>query len=729
MIIRIVLAVAFLFLADNSFATDWYFDKDSIGGTCSDTGAGTIDHPFCSPFNKMYNGTVWNAPEPGDTIYLRAGTYTGNVFWWKEGTLNKGTETSPITIRPYPGETVTFDGITNQTVLIMVNTSDVIDGIHFVGPFNVVRYSHVAEGNQTAGGLFKKGWKFSNFNISDSATGFYLRTYGNLIVENITCTNLKFQKDHNICVGVRGYSGQNSYDVIIRDINASHIYDGKSEDERGDADGVWTDNYANNVLFENITVHDCEEDGVDTKAQNVIMRNVLSYNNGGSGIKLWGGAFGRASTYSLSNVAAYHNGETGIKCSGNGDIVNAVITNGTAYSNGEDNLKNVRGNDTSDACNITYKNMLVGGSTQQEVSLYVPYVDEDTIDSNFDHVNIIHGDNGYNAIETGCPALPGKYSLLQYTDGTYNSDMTAGIDCTSYYGDMSGSAISPTSFDPLIVSVPETFKFSSVATGLITGGTLNLALSANLVWPSPVIGEYIEINSDGVKRQITSVGSSGDPYINFTPSVLSDICGSSAGCIGTKVIGYGTSSGNVVTDLMLSASSPALDAGVFVPGIHCAQADDNGGSSLTGCVHWSGSAPELGFAYFGDYVPPPADTTKPIVTTFTIPSTAASLTVPITTFSATDNTAVTGYQITESSTAPVASGANWRVVAPSTYTCATQGSKTLYAWAKDAAGNVSLSMSTSVTITIAPPVGQGQARLDGPGHAKTDGPGSVILGN
>jgi len=35
-----------------------------------------------------------------------------------------------------------------------------------------------------------------------------------------------------------------------------------------------------------------------------------------------------------------------------------------------------------------------------------------------------------------------------------------------------------------------------------------------------------------------------------------------------------------------------------------------------------------------------------------------------------------------------------------------------------------------VTITVvAPPSGQGQARLQGAGHAKMDGPGHVILGS
>ncbi|HVP49965.1 MAG TPA: fibronectin type III domain-containing protein, partial [Candidatus Bathyarchaeia archaeon] len=94
------------------------------------------------------------------------------------------------------------------------------------------------------------------------------------------------------------------------------------------------------------------------------------------------------------------------------------------------------------------------------------------------------------------------------------------------------------------------------------------------------------------------------------------------------------------------------------------------------------------------------DTTRPTVSAFTIPATATALTVPITSFAATDNVGVTGYIVTESSTAPSATAAGWTAVAPSSYTFATAGSKRLYAWAKDAAGNVSASRSASVTITL-----------------------------
>jgi len=96
----------------------------------------------------------------------------------------------------------------------------------------------------------------------------------------------------------------------------------------------------------------------------------------------------------------------------------------------------------------------------------------------------------------------------------------------------------------------------------------------------------------------------------------------------------------------------------------------------------------------------PSDTTPPTVTGFTIPSTSTSLTVPITTFTATDNVAATGYLVTETASTPSSTAAGWSPIVPGSYTAASQGSKTLYAWAKDAAGNISASRSASVTITL-----------------------------
>ena len=103
------------------------------------------------------------------------------------------------------------------------------------------------------------------------------------------------------------------------------------------------------------------------------------------------------------------------------------------------------------------------------------------------------------------------------------------------------------------------------------------------------------------------------------------------------------------------------------------------------------------------YIPSSTDTTAPTVTSFIIPSTATSLTVNITTFTATDNVGVTGYMLTESATTPSSSASGWSATVPTTYTFTSAGTKTLHAWAKDAAGNVSAGVSDTVTITLPTP--------------------------
>lgn len=96
-----------------------------------------------------------------------------------------------------------------------------------------------------------------------------------------------------------------------------------------------------------------------------------------------------------------------------------------------------------------------------------------------------------------------------------------------------------------------------------------------------------------------------------------------------------------------------------------------------------------------------ADTTAPTVTTFALPATSSSLTVSISSLVATDNVGVTAYLITTSATPPSISTSGWSNPAPSAYTFAASGTQTAYAWARDAAGNVSAARMATVNITLA----------------------------
>lgn len=105
------------------------------------------------------------------------------------------------------------------------------------------------------------------------------------------------------------------------------------------------------------------------------------------------------------------------------------------------------------------------------------------------------------------------------------------------------------------------------------------------------------------------------------------------------------------------------------------------------------------YSYSEYQKPGTTDTIPPVMKTFAVPQTANSLTVAITALSATDNIGVTGYLLTETSTKPSAAAAGW-TNNPNSYTFASAGDKVLYAWAKDAAGNVSANLSAKVSITL-----------------------------
>lgn len=92
------------------------------------------------------------------------------------------------------------------------------------------------------------------------------------------------------------------------------------------------------------------------------------------------------------------------------------------------------------------------------------------------------------------------------------------------------------------------------------------------------------------------------------------------------------------------------------------------------------------------------DTTKPVITNFTIPSQSASLNIKIKKFAATDDVGVMGYLIKETSSTPDLTDENWEPIIPLEYVFDSYGTKTLYAWARDEAGNISESESDNVYV-------------------------------
>lgn len=95
-----------------------------------------------------------------------------------------------------------------------------------------------------------------------------------------------------------------------------------------------------------------------------------------------------------------------------------------------------------------------------------------------------------------------------------------------------------------------------------------------------------------------------------------------------------------------------------------------------------------------------ADKDVPVVSAFVFSTENGSLTARIDTLSASDNVGVTGYLVTESATTPVATDSGWSAAPPATHTLTAASVTTLYAWAKDAAGNISAARSATPAYTI-----------------------------
>ena len=199
-------------------------------------------------------------------------------------------------------------------------------------------------------------------------------------------------------------------------------------------------------------------------------------------------------------------------------------------------------------------------------------------------------------------------------------------------------------------------------------------------------GMYAYSGSPNIRNTIfwgNSATSGGDQIFNYSftnPNIGSSVvqggcpAGSTCGSIITadpKLGALGNHGGSTQT-IPLLAKSSAIDTG----NDSVCPANDQRGVARSQGAHCDIGAYEY------------QDTTPPTVDTFTA-TTPTNLNIPITAFSATDDTTVTGYLITESATAPAANDPVWTSIAPTTYTVSSGGSYTLYPWAKDASGNVS----------------------------------------
>src|SRR4030042_1976567 len=104
--IFILLVLLIIFLPVLASAATYYVDRDSLGGSCSDSNAGTaLSAPLCTI--RQVNRMV----QAGDTVLVRTGTYTESdgsavIRPWSSGAPN-----NYITYKNYNGEHVILTGV------------------------------------------------------------------------------------------------------------------------------------------------------------------------------------------------------------------------------------------------------------------------------------------------------------------------------------------------------------------------------------------------------------------------------------------------------------------------------------------------------------------------------------------------------------------------------------------------------------------------------------------
>jgi LPXTG-site transpeptidase (sortase) family protein len=174
---------------------------------------------------------------------------------------------------------------------------------------------------------------------------------------------------------------------------------------------------------------------------------------------------------------------------------------------------------------------------------------------------------------------------------------------------------------------------------------------------------------------------SGTATINHT-LVEDGTC--SATITGDPKLGSLASNGGPTQTMALLSGSPAIDTG-------------DAATCLTGDQRRT-ARPQIKACDMGSYEL--VDSALPTVDTFTVPAATNSRDIPITTFTASDDTYLDGYLITTSSTAPSKTDSGWAASAPATFTVAADGSYTLYPWVRDGAGHVSSVFATPRVVAI-----------------------------
>jgi len=500
--------------------------------------------------------TAGHSAVAGDTVYVRAGTYTSNCG--HSATLhvsNSGTSGSRIVFRPYQSEAVYLSGV--YFGVWIVGDYVTIDGLVIDGALtepNVVACHIVTQGNY----VIIQNCTIKNMGSSDNQHAVWLQdhnTYNQILdcyFENIGGYSPPDGDDwgdgvriehsdahHNLIqgctfdrTGSNASCGHAAIDMwghhnVFRDNTCNHCVMGCAGNLTNDAYNVFDNNIANDVSYTIIGGFPYEATG--TAGRKTIWRRNRVYVAIGTGIHIWGDA-NRDSSYShIYNNVFYDCGNANVNEWRKGAMFQNL--NSEAFFEGIVFKNNIFRSNVEDG--IQYKNTTAG--------------DHFISDNHFQASDPLFTDEGTFdfTLQSGSPCRNAG-AWLTTTNGTGDASTTLIVDDAAYFYDGFGITTGDT--------IQLEGQTARVNISSIDYATHTLTLAAPLTWGDGV-GVALAYDGTAPDQGAYEYEEFEDPEINITDGT-NQIPNAGTFAYGSKSVG--TNTDRVFTLASLSAAPLTL---------------------------------------------------------------------------------------------------------------------------------------------------------------------------
>jgi CSLREA domain-containing protein len=306
-----------------------------------DANPGSFDRPW-----RTIQHAVDNV-EPGDTIWARGSTYNEGV-----DIETYGLPGLPITLSGYPGEVAILDGSGLER-----RDGIVIGGADYWTIQDLVIQDYIQEGERGFGFVSwcnSRGITLRNLEFSRVGTPIKFHLGGEeVLIEDV------YGHDYDYTGFDCGPDGPCWY-FTLRRVTMT----GPGEGGDPSADGFAVENGIS-ILVEDCIAEGQAGDGFDFKSDHTTLRRVISRNNAGSNIKLWG------SRSSLINSLSYDSGQINLVLAEGGSYT--VINNTIANRTSDGYLATLGGYQTLTPTNISLYNNIFYNDTPAMAGTTVYY--------------------------------------------------------------------------------------------------------------------------------------------------------------------------------------------------------------------------------------------------------------------------------------------------------------------------------------------------------------------